>query len=207
MKLTKYEHACFTVENDGNTLIVDPGEWSRDFVCPNNVVGVVITHEHPDHFVPTLLQEIIAKNPDAVVYTLATIASQLQDLPVQVVAPGDVVEIGSSHHLAFFGGQHATVHPDVPRVANVGVLINDTLYYPGDSFYLPECHVEWLALPVAAPWLRLAESIDFARAINAQHVFPTHDAILSAEGKGVVDSISSRLIGASYQRLTAPVEL
>ena len=25
MKLTKYEHACFTVEKDGKLLVVDPG--------------------------------------------------------------------------------------------------------------------------------------------------------------------------------------
>ena len=51
MKLTKYEHACFTVEDtSGNVLVVDPGSFSKNFVVPNNVVGIVITHEHADHF-------------------------------------------------------------------------------------------------------------------------------------------------------------
>ncbi|NCU39049.1 MBL fold metallo-hydrolase [Candidatus Saccharibacteria bacterium] len=207
MKLIKYEHACFTLENNGEALVVDPGGWSRDFVCPSAVVGVVITHEHPDHFISETLHEIIAANPDAVIYALATIAEQLEDLPTQVVAPGATVTIGPAYQLTFVGGQHAEIHPDIPRVANIDVLINDTLYYPGDSFDLPQRHVEWLALPVAAPWLKLSDSINFARAVAATHVFPVHDAVLSDEGKGVVDALSARLIGTSYQRLTEPVEL
>ena len=49
MKITKYEHACFVVEEDGESLIVDPGGWTTDLVIPDTVVGVIITHEHQDH--------------------------------------------------------------------------------------------------------------------------------------------------------------
>ena len=50
MKLTKYEHACFSVEHDGMTLVVDPGNFTTDFIAPEGVIAVVITHEHSDHF-------------------------------------------------------------------------------------------------------------------------------------------------------------
>ena len=50
MKLTKYEHACFTLEKDGKMLVVDPGTFTTKLDPPENVVGIVITHEHSDHF-------------------------------------------------------------------------------------------------------------------------------------------------------------
>jgi L-ascorbate metabolism protein UlaG (beta-lactamase superfamily) len=52
MKLTKYEHACFTVEKDDQVLVVDPGSFSSDFIAPAGVVAIVVTHEHGDNFDP-----------------------------------------------------------------------------------------------------------------------------------------------------------
>ena len=50
MKLTKYEHACFTIEAEGKLVVVDPGAFTTDLGTPENVVAIVVTHEHPDHF-------------------------------------------------------------------------------------------------------------------------------------------------------------
>ena len=50
MELQKFEHACFTLTKDGQTLVVDPGVLSRDFVVPTTpVAAIVVTHIHPDH--------------------------------------------------------------------------------------------------------------------------------------------------------------
>jgi hypothetical protein len=99
----------------------------------------------------------------------------------------------------------------VPVIDNVGVMINETLYYPGDSFVLPGQPVQILALPIGAPWLKISESIDFLVAIKPKMVFPTHDAVLSAIGKSISDarlSATAREIGAEYRRLdTTPAEL
>ena len=65
MKLTKYQHACFTVEEDDKILVVDPGEFSTNFLSPENVVGIVITHQHGDHFDTERLAEIMDKNSEA----------------------------------------------------------------------------------------------------------------------------------------------
>ena len=44
-----------------------------------------------------------------------------------------------------FGGQHALIHPSIPIVANVGYLIDDAVYHPGDSFIVPPSAVETAA--------------------------------------------------------------
>lgn len=194
MKLTKYEHACFTLEKDGRVLVVDPGGWSGDFAAVENVVAVVVTHEHADHFSLEKLQAIVQQNPEVVIFAHPDVAGQMAGLPAQSVAAGDAVTIGP-FALEFFGGDHATIHPDFGHFANLGVLVNDTLYYPGDSFALPQKPVKVLALPVAAPWLKISETIDFMLSVQPEIAFPTHDAIASSLGKELLD----RLVGGVAQ--------
>ena len=58
MKLTKFEHAALVLEKDGATLVVDPGAYSHDFIIPKRVDGIIITHEHPDHLDPSLIDKL-----------------------------------------------------------------------------------------------------------------------------------------------------
>lgn len=208
MKLTKFEHACFTVEKDGRVLVVDLGNFTTDFVTPENVTAIVITHEHPDHFDTSQLQAIIDKNPNAVIVAHESITSRLDNFRIQAVAAGEHLTIGN-FELDFYGGKHAIIYPDIPTIANLGVMINDQIYYPGDSFTTPERDVKVLALPVAAPWMKISEAIDFARMVKPVHIFPTHDAILSDAGKDIADRVVRLLVDTTtqYQRLTEPLEL
>lgn len=210
MKLTKYEHACFTVEKDGTLLVVDPGGWTTDLPKLDNVTAIVVTHEHPDHYDVDALNALIARNPNSVVYAHKDIISQLSDvLPSQAVAAGETVKTGV-FMIEFFGGKHATIHPDLELVANLGVMINDAIYYPGDSFTEPGKAVDVLALPVVAPWMRLSEALDFVKSVKPRHVFPTHDAIASDNGKALFDRmvpIFAEQVGSTYQRLSGPLEI
>jgi L-ascorbate metabolism protein UlaG (beta-lactamase superfamily) len=89
-------------------------------------------------------------------------------------------------------------------VLNVGYLINGLVFHPGDSFTLPERPVDVLLLPVTAPWSKIAEVIDFARAVKPRLAVPIHDAILSDIGLGLVDRLLGDQgpgIGAAYRRL------
>ncbi len=210
MKLTKYQHACFTVEHEGKLLIVDPGELTKDLGSPENVVAVVVTHSHSDHFDPSALGALIAHNPDATIYAHESITEELGDaLPNQSVVSGNTVTAGP-FQLKFDGGEHAVIHPALPVIANLGVHINGRIYYPGDSLSQPAGQVEILALPAAAPWCKIAEVIDYVAAVGPKLAFPTHDAILSGSGKAIVDMILSTFIqknGGEYRRLQEPIEI
>lgn len=203
MKLTKYEHACFTVERDGDVLVVDPGGFTTDFIAPANVVAVIITHGHQDHFDHDQIAAIIDKNPEAIVIGHQDVVSHIEVFETKAVVPGDTVSVGA-FSLEFFGGEHAVIHPSIPPIANVGVLINELLYYPGDSFTIPTKPVDTLALPVGAPWLKISEVIDFLTAVSPRFAFPTHDAVLSDVGKSLPDRMLPPVadkINATYQRI------
>lgn len=210
MKLTNYEHACFTLEKEGKLLVVDPGTYTTDLGALEDVVAIVVTHEHPDHFDPNALGALIAHSPQAVIYGHEHITRQFGDtLPHQAVEVGTTVDVGP-FNLQFLGGEHAVIYADYPTIPNLGVLVDGSLYYPGDSFALPDRPIDTLALPVSAPWLKLSESIDFLRAVKPRLAFPTHDAILSATGKQLVDHMLSGVseqLGIEYLRPTEPVEL
>jgi L-ascorbate metabolism protein UlaG (beta-lactamase superfamily) len=191
MNVTKYEHACFTVEKDDQVIVIDPGNFTTDFIAPSDVIAVIITHEHSDHFDAELISAIIDKNPDAVIIGDASVTNQIEAFETMPVGAGDTLEMGP-FHLEFFGGQHASIHDSMPTPPNLGVMIDELLYYPGDSFYVPEDHsVDTLALPVAAPWLKISEAMDFLAAIHPRIAFPTHDAILSNNGKELADRMIS----------------
>lgn len=185
MEITKYRHACLVLTKNNKSLVIDPGGWSSDFVVPENVVGIVITHEHGDHFDIDKLRKIIATNPSTYIYTHVGIIAQLEELQGSGVAVsvGDTKRAGP-FSLQFTGGVHATIHSDYPVPTNVGVIVdNGEFYYPGDSFALPECPVKILAVPASAPWLKISEAMNFLTAVNPKSYFPTHDALLSPEGR------------------------
>ena len=184
MRITKHEHALLTVEAGEETLVIDPGSFSPALGSLTNVTGVVITHEHADHWIPEHLTAIASQFPDAVFFGTAAVAAQAP-VEVTVVSPGDEVTAGS-FSLRFFGGTHSEIHSSIPLVDNVGVLVNDSLYYPGDSYAVPEgVAVEALAAPVGAPWLKIGEAMDFVLAVAPRHAFGTHEATLSAAGAGM----------------------
>lgn len=209
MKITKFEHACFVVENEGQSLVVDPGAFTGDFVVPENVVAIVITHEHQDHFNKTKIEEIIGKNPEAIIIAHEKITEQLDSLKTQSVIANEGTAIGH-FELEFYGGEHATIHSSIPVIPNLGVMINGKIFYPGDSFVNPERTIEVLALPVGAPWLKLSETIDYLLATKPSLSFPTHDAVLSNAGKQLCDRMLptfAEKAGTKYQRLLEPLEI
>lgn len=201
MKLTKYAHACAILEEQGKRLVIDPGVFT-ELPDLSDVVAVVITHVHPDHVNPELLQRILAANPQAIVFSTDETAAEHSSIPITIVTAGQAVTVGP-FKLAFTGGEHAEIHSSLPRNHNVGVIVNDgALYFPGDSFVTPEVPVQTLLIPAAAPWMRIGEAIDFLAAVKPQRAIPTHDAILSEQGKQIHDAHLNNK-GIAYQRLTS----
>jgi hypothetical protein len=81
---------------------------------------------------------------------------------------------------------HAVIHPDIPRVRNVGFLVDGQVFHPGDALTVPEEPVSTLLLPVHAPWSKVSEVIDYVRAVHADQAFAVHDGLLNDNGLAVV---------------------
>jgi L-ascorbate metabolism protein UlaG (beta-lactamase superfamily) len=196
MQLTKLEHAALILDEAGRRLFIDPGAFTTAITDGTRADAIVITHEHPDHWTREQLDRIIAASPGVTVYAPAGVAAAAGDLPITVVAHGDEVTVGP-FRLRFFGRKHAVIHQSIPVVDNVGVLVNEALYYAGDSFTVPDgVDVNVLAAPAGAPWMKVSETIDYVLAVKPRHAFPTHEMVLSRAGK---DMSNARLQWATEQ--------
>lgn len=185
MRVTKQEHACLILESAGKTLVIDPGVFTTALIGLNDVVAVVMTHEHGDHWTADQLNHILDRNPGVKFYGPEGVAIAASDFDITVVRDGDVVA-ADPFALRFYGENHAVIHSSIPIVDNVGVLVNNALYYPGDSFTVPEgVEVDTLAAPVGAPWLKIGDAIDFVLAVRPRRAFATHEMVLSTVGKGM----------------------
>ncbi len=197
MKLTKYGHACFIVEEQGQKLIVDPGAFTELPGQLDGIVAIVYTHGHFDHFVPELHSKIKTSNPDAI--TFAT--SDISDLDnMQLPSPGTGYQAGP-FKLEFYGQHHADKNPPTP---NLGVVVNESLAYPGDSLDDAPMHVKVLLAPANGPWMRITESIALIEREKAETVIPTHDSLLSEAGNNVADNYLKPTVekyGGEYRRL------
>lgn len=183
MKLTKYTHACVRIEKDGKVLVVDPGIWAEDEALAG-ADAILVTHEHFDHLDQQRLPSI-----EVPIWTNAAVAAQLAEDGV-----GDrvtVVEGGQSFEVAGFavsayGNDHAIILPElgVP-CQNLGYLIEDAIYHPGDSWTKPDRAVHTNLVPISAPWFTMPDAIEYTRAVDAEQAVGIHDALLSEIGLGM----------------------
>ena len=179
MRIRKLGHSCVLVETGESRLLVDPGGFTPGFEDLTDLTAVLVTHAHPDHLDPDRLPALLRGNPGAQVVCDAGSAVQLRDLGVQAraVAPGDELDLGVA--VTVVGGEHALIHPDLPRIPNVGYLVDGRLLHPGDALHVPEVPVEVLCFPLAAPWSKVQETVDYVRAVSPAVGVPVHDAILA----------------------------
>ncbi len=186
MKLTKYEHACMVIQKGDSCLVIDPGGFTTPLTDLDGVVGIVITHEHADHWTAEQLTRILDRNKGARIFGPAGVVAAAPDFTIERVAAGDVIEV-DPFTLKFFGEKHAIIHSSIPIVDNVAVLVDDTFYYAGDSYTVPGVEVGTLAVPVGAPWLKIGDVIDFVEAIKPRKALPVHEAVLSVIGKNMAN--------------------
>lgn len=201
MQLTKFAHSCVRLEGPGGVIALDPGVFSDSASALAGASALLITHEHPDHAdLPPILAALRA-DPDLRVWAPAAVAAQLGEFGdrVTAVGPGESFEVaGAAVRTA--GGQHALIHSSMPLVANVGYLIGPAgaaLYHPGDSLVVPTEAVGTLLAPIAAPWSKVGEVIDFVVAVRPKVAHQIHEAVASAAGLAMVEGHVGR-IGAAY---------
>lgn len=179
MRLRKFGHACLLVEHADARLLLDPGTFSVGFEELTGLTGVLVTHQHFDHLDTDRLPTLLEHNPSATLLADEATAGQLADkgFEARAVRHGDVLDLGAE--VQVFGRDHAVIHPDIPMIPNVGYLVAGRFFHPGDSFTRPDADVQILGLPTAAPWMKLAEGIDYLRAVHPQVAVPIHEALLA----------------------------
>jgi L-ascorbate metabolism protein UlaG (beta-lactamase superfamily) len=194
MRVTKYRHACVRLEFDNGTiLVIDPGTWSEAEAL-TGAHAILVTHEHNDH--------------------IDTKSLSGADVPVYAPADANIEGVrftGLGHDEEFsaagipiraVGGRHAFSYDQSPDCANLGYVVADRLYHPGDALLIPDQAIETLLIPMQATWLKTSEAIDFAQAIRPARAFGIHEGQLNERGVRSINDWFSRTAGTDYRWLS-----
>ncbi len=184
MKITKFGHCCLLIEEKGVRVLTDPGAYTTEQNDLKNIDVVLITHEHIDHFHVDSVKKILENNPEAQIITNSSVNALLEK---EGITGAQIVEDTQSFeykgiNFTGFGKEHEEIYKERGRVMNTGYFVADKLYYPGDSFFVPDVKVDVLALPVGGGWLRIRDAINFALTVNPRLVFPVHDIMYNEIG-------------------------
>lgn len=181
MRIEKIGHSCLVVQTGDAHLLIDPGTLAAGWETRTGLTGILLTHQHADHYDADRFGALVEANPDAVIVADEGTAPLLaaRGLTVTTVRDGDSVDVGVT--VGVSGRVHAVIHPDIPTVPNVGYVVGE-LFHPGDAFIPPPAGVRVLAAPMVAPWNKISEVVDYLRAAGVAVVVPVHDAITSVPG-------------------------
>ncbi|MFD7530698.1 MBL fold metallo-hydrolase [Streptomyces sp. NPDC059849] len=202
LKLTKKTHSCIRLEKDGRTLVIDPGGFSEQDAAAG-ADAILVTHEHPDHFDEGRLRAALDADPAVGIWTLRSVADRLAAAypgRVHTVGDGDTFT-AAGFDVQVHGELHAVIHPDIPRITNIGFLVDGSLFHPGDALTVPDHPVDTLMLPVMAPWNKISEVIDYVREVKPRRAIDIHDALLTDLARPIYDNQIGSLGGTDHGRL------
>ncbi len=187
MEITHLGHACLLVEMAGTRLLLDPGEFTPDLSAASRVDAIVFTHQHLDHLDRGRLPDLIRTNPNARLLADPESARIITGMGFDVTAQDGTPQAIDGVTVTPVGTVHALIHQDIPRVANVGVVLSaenePTFYHPGDTLEEDPGPVDVVAFPLSAPWQRSREMTGYLRRLAAPSAIPIHDALLSPTGR------------------------
>lgn len=207
MEITRFGHAALLVATDETRVLIDPGAFCRPEVFALEALdAVVVTHQHPDHLDPERIGGLLDANPEAVLLCDPDTAHLQESGRWLVNHEGSEHRVGDLV-LRGVGAHHAEILPTLPRITNVGILVDDgasTLFHPGDSYASAPDGVDVLALPLAAPWAKISETVAFARAVAPTTLLPIHDATVSELAYDVYWGHVVRAAGVADARRLGP---
>jgi L-ascorbate metabolism protein UlaG (beta-lactamase superfamily) len=179
VRIRKFHHSCVLVEQGVTRLLIDPGSFSTGLDEVRDLTAILVTHMHGDHLDLDQVERVIERNPGVRVVCDAMSGRLLGErgIPFEAVRHGDQLDFGLPVRVA--GSWHAVIHPDIPIVENIGYVVDERVFHPGDAFTDPGAPMEVVAVPAGAPWMKISEAIDWLRMLKPARAVPVHECVIA----------------------------
>lgn len=171
MKITKYLHSCLLVEDQGKSILTDPGSYTHndkalDINTLQKLDFIAITHEHQDHMHIPFIKELLFKFPNVKIITNDSVAKILEkeNIPSQIENNEFIKSMKVPHEKIFMG----------PVPANILLTLFGKVTHPGDSLSFNKTS-KILALPITAPWGSTTWAVEKALELKPEIIIPIHD--------------------------------
>ncbi len=180
MKITKHVHSCLILEDQGKTVIIDPGKYGYDEypleLHNSDVIDfVLITHEHGDHLYLPFIKKILSRYPKASIICSERVTDILKSENILSLNEGN-----SFIHLSF--KQHErSIDPEV--VPNTVFTVFNNFIHSGDNIEFSESG-DIIALPIdCGLWGKVASAAERLVTLKPKFIVPIHDYRLKDEIK------------------------
>jgi L-ascorbate metabolism protein UlaG (beta-lactamase superfamily) len=170
---------CLVVETQTlgvtSRVLLAPGNLSLDLSEAGPVDAVLVTHVHEDHLDLARLQAVLTASPTAILTgppAVVDTAAGHALRALEISEPGSVQVADLT--VQVLPGPHETIHDALPTADKRFPLLCRRLVAPGDARTVPTDAVDVLLLPIGAPRLKLAESVDYLRPVGPRVAVPIH---------------------------------
>ncbi|MGH7196278.1 MAG: MBL fold metallo-hydrolase [Candidatus Saccharimonadales bacterium] len=176
MKVTRLPQSCLLLEKEGKSIVIDPGD---DFLKSHsvdeikNVLAVLYTHQHADHYEPAIAAALIEAG--VAVYANGSTARLIGDEKCNIVNSTDAFNVGQ-FEIVSYEIPHCLLPNGEPGPQNTGYVIDGALFHPGDGKDLDELElqVDNLALPITGPDISMLDACNFTKQVGAKVAIPIH---------------------------------
>ena len=177
MKITKYAQSCIVIELKDKRILIDPGNYVFEKMKPEDFKHInilLITHRHADHcFIDAL--KIISKNSNPTILTNKETNGLLKENGIN----SEILEVDETKQIDGISikaikGKHG-IPPDKIIPEDIGFLINDKIYHPGDTVNFDDKpYAEIVFVPIAGPELSIETAVQFVEDIKCKIAIPIH---------------------------------
>jgi L-ascorbate metabolism protein UlaG (beta-lactamase superfamily) len=191
-QITRFTHSCVRIERAGRALVIDPGIWSEPLALLD-ADAVLVTHEHSDH-----IDEL--RLADLGVPVFAPVGANIDVVPFTEVRAGETFT-AAGFQVTAVGGLHATVTAQQTPCPNLGFVVDDEIYHPGDALHVPDHSVRTVLVPMQASWLKTSEAMAFLQAVDHEQAYGIHDGQINGRAISSINGWLTKAAPDSYRWL------
>jgi L-ascorbate metabolism protein UlaG (beta-lactamase superfamily) len=171
MKITRYFQSCLLIEEADTRILIDPsGQEAENSEKFGKLDAVLYTHEHGDHFEPSLAKKFAESGVP--IYANTSTAKQIEVQKIEI-KNGDEFEV-KSLKIKALELPHCLMWDGAQGPQNTGYLINGKFFHPGDGVELSGLSVDVLAVPINGPDVSWKDAFALSKQLAAKDVIPVH---------------------------------